>query len=158
MPENPQWYAIGHSSRALRDYKKRYAQIEKQTLSIVFEIERFHQCLYGWKFIIINDHQPLKSIFSRSIVTWLPRIPKFSLRLQKYDFEFEYAPGKTMLVSDTSSRSYLNDIKPEFDENTLIRHVHFILSNLPASLSRSDQFLLETQKNQILQTLICYYD
>ena len=63
-----------------------------------------------------------------------------------------------MLVSDTSSRSYLNDIKPEFDENTLIRHVHFILSNLPAGLSRSDQFLLETQKDQILQTLICYYD
>ena len=24
-----------------------------------------------------------------------------------------------MLVSDTLSRSYLNDIKPEFDENTL---------------------------------------
>ena len=63
-----------------------------------------------------------------------------------------------MLVSDTLSRSYFNDIKPEFDEDTLIQHVHFILSNLPASLSRLDQFLLETQKNQILQTLICYYD
>ena len=31
-----------------------------------------------------------------------------------------------MLVSDILSRSYLNDTKPEFDENTLIQH--YILS------------------------------
>ena len=98
---------------------------------------------------MINDHQPLKSIFSRSIVTCPPRTQKFFLRLQKYDFELEYAPGKTMLVSDTLSRSYLNAIKPEFDESTLIRHVHFILLNLPISPSRLDQFRLETQKDQI---------
>ena len=61
-----------------------------------------------------------------------------------------------MLVSDALSWSHLNDIKPEFDENTLIRHVNFILSNLPISQSRLDQFRLETQKDQILETLICY--
>ena len=61
-----------------------------------------------------------------------------------------------MLVPDTLSRTYLNDIKPEFDENTLIRHAQFILSNLPISQSRLDQLCLETQKDQILQTLICY--
>ena len=66
------------------DYEKQYAQIEKETFPIVFELERFHQ--------------PLKSIISRYIVTCPPRIQKFSLRLQKYDFELEYAPGKTMLV------------------------------------------------------------
>ena len=36
-----------------------------------------------------------------------------------------------MLVSGALSGSYLNDIEPEFDKNTLIQHVHFILSNLP---------------------------
>ena len=38
----------------------------------------------------------------------------------------------------------------------MIRHVHFILSNLPISQYQLDQFRLETQKDQILQTLICY--
>ena len=61
-----------------------------------------------------------------------------------------------MLVSDALSRSYLNDIKLEFDKNTLIRHVHFILSNLPISQSWLDQFHLETQKDQMLQILIYY--
>ena len=76
--------------------------------------------------------------------------------MQKYDFELEYVPVKTMLLSNALSRSYLNDIKPEFNENTLIRQVHFILSNLPISQSRSKQFRLETQNDEILQTLICY--
>lgn len=71
-------------------------------------------------------------------------------------FRAEYALDETMLVSNTLSRSHLNNIKPKFDENTLIHHVHFILSNLPITKSRLDQFCLETQKDQILQTLICY--
>ena len=57
--------------------------------------------------------------------------PKLFLQLQKCGFELEHAPGKTMLVSDTLIRSYLNDIKSDFDENSLIRHLHFILLHLP---------------------------
>ena len=52
---NEKWYPIDYSSQALRDYKKRYAQIEKETLSIIFGVERFHEYLYGRKFLIIND-------------------------------------------------------------------------------------------------------
>ena len=115
--------------------------------------------MYGRTFTIINDHQPLKSIFSRSIVTCPPKIQKFFLRLQKYDFQLEYAPGKTVLVSDTLRRSYLNDVKPEFDENTLIRHVDFVLLNLPISQSRLDQFRLETQKEtNFANPYLLYYE
>ena len=45
------------------------------------------------------------------------------------------------------NRFYLNDIKPEFDENNLIRHVRFTLSNLPISQSRLEQFLLQTKSD-----------
>ena len=58
-------YPVGYASRSLRDYEKRYAQIEKETLSIVFGVERFHEYLYGRKFTVINNHQPLKPIFSK---------------------------------------------------------------------------------------------
>ena len=39
----PKWYPIGYASRSLWDYKKHYAQIEKETLSIVFGVERSNQ-------------------------------------------------------------------------------------------------------------------
>ena len=40
----------------------------------------------------------------------------FLLKLQKYDFELEYAPGKTMVVSDALSRAYLNNTDTDITE------------------------------------------
>ena len=77
---------------------------KKETLFIVFGVERCHEYLYGRKFTVINDHQPLKSIFSKSIVSCPFRIQKFFLRLQKYEFDLKYSPGKTMLVLDALSQ------------------------------------------------------
>ena len=81
--ENKKRHRIGYSSRVLQDYEKRYVQIEKEILSIVFGVERFHEYFYGRKFIFINGHEPLKSIFNRSIISCRPRIQKFFLRIQK---------------------------------------------------------------------------
>ena len=153
---NEKWHPIGYSSRALRDYKKRYAKIERKTFAIVFGVKIFHKYLYGRRFIVINDHKPLKSIFNRSIISCPPRIQKFFLRLQKHDFELQFSPGKDMLVSDTLSRSHLSRSQPEFTEDSLIHHVHSVLSNLPISETRLKQFQLETKNDPILQTLITY--
>ena len=91
--DNEKWHPIGYSSRALQDYEKRYVQTEKETLSIVFGVERFHEYFHGRRFIVISDHKPVKSIFNRSIISCPPRIQKFFLRVQKYDFELQYSPG-----------------------------------------------------------------
>ena len=39
----PKRYLVGYTSRSLRDYEKCYAQIENETLSIVFGFERFFE-------------------------------------------------------------------------------------------------------------------
>jgi hypothetical protein len=101
--DSPRWYPIAYASRALLPYEKNYAQIEKETLSIVFGTERFHEYLYGHHFTVFNDHQPLKSIFNKSITQCPPRIQRFFMKLQKYEFDLEYSPGKTMVVSLTIS-------------------------------------------------------
>ena len=61
-----QWFPIAYASQALLPYEKNYAQIEKEILSIVFGVERFHEYLYGRHFTVINGHQPLKSIFNKT--------------------------------------------------------------------------------------------
>ena len=40
-------------------------------------VEKFHEFIFGRKFTVSNDNQPLKSIFTKSIVIFLPRIQKF---------------------------------------------------------------------------------
>ena len=61
-----------------------------------------------------------------------------------------------MQVSDTLGRFYLSRFEPEVTEDSLIHHVHFVLSNLPISETRLKQFQLETKNDPILRTLITY--
>ena len=153
---NGKRHPIRCSSRALRDHVKRYAQIEKETIALVFGVERFHEYLYGCRFIVINDHKPFKSIFNRSIISCPPPIQKLFIRLKMYDFELQYSPGKDMLVSDTVSRSHLSSSEAEFTEDSLIHHVRFVISNLLISETRLKQFQSETKSDPILKTLITY--
>ncbi len=76
------------------------------------------------------------------------------MKLQKYDFDLEYAPGKTMVVSDALSRAYLKDrSSPELEESDLIHHVHSILDSLPISTARLTQLQKETASDPVLQQL-----
>ena len=69
----------------------------------------------------------------------------------------KYSPGKTMLVLDALSRTNIKSWKPEFDENSLMHHVHFVISNLPISNKPLEQFKKETRKDLISHELHPYF-
>ncbi|XP_052855233.1 eIF-2-alpha kinase activator GCN1-like [Drosophila gunungcola] len=52
---------IVFASKTLDKHQVKYSQIEKEGLSITFGVKRFHQYLYGRKFILITDHKPIDS-------------------------------------------------------------------------------------------------
>ena len=92
---NEKWHPIGYSSWALRDYEKLHAQIEKETLSIAFVVESFYEYLYGCRFIVINDHKPLKSIFNRSKSFALLVSRNFFYASKSTTWNFNIYPAKT---------------------------------------------------------------
>jgi hypothetical protein len=151
--DSPQWFPIAYASIALLPYERNYAQIEKEALSIVLVTERFHEYLYGHHFTVFNDHQPLKSIFGKSITECPPRIQRFFMKLQMYDSDLEYSPGKTMVVSDALSRAYLNNQSTEIDQPDLIHCIQFTFDNLPISDARLTEFQKETASDTTLQQL-----
>ena len=150
------WYPIAYASRALQPFEQRYAQIEKEVLSVVFGTERFHEYFFGRHFLVYNDHQPLKSTFSKSIIDCPPRIQRFFLKLQKYDFNLEYSPGKTMVVSDALSRVYLNDHASEIPETQLIHQVTLTFQLLPISKARLVELQEQTSLGPVIQQLRSY--
>ena len=57
---------IAYASRSLSPAEKRYSQLDKEALAIVFGVCKFHCYLYGRRFLLYSDHKPLIHIFGES--------------------------------------------------------------------------------------------
>ena len=82
---NGQWHPIAFKSRVTSAAEQNYCPLERETLAIVFGCSKFHEYIYGKKFIVQSDHKPLKNIFNNPICKAPPRIQSFMMFLQKYD-------------------------------------------------------------------------
>ena len=61
MPDG-QESPIAYASKTLTVAERGYSQIEKEGLAVVYAVTKFHNYLYGQKFLIESDHQPLTSV------------------------------------------------------------------------------------------------
>jgi transposase InsO family protein len=132
---------IAYTSRSLTDVESRYAQIEKEMLSIVHSCEKFHQYIFGKHCIIYNDHKPLEQIFKKPLLSAPMRLQKMLLKLQWYGLEVHYRRGKEMYLPDTLSRAFLPDKTPEVDN---LEHVS-MLDFLSVTKERYEQLQECTQ-------------
>ena len=100
---------IAYASRSLIQAEEYYAQIEKELLAVVFGCEKFNHYVYGRPVDVMSDHKPLAPFTKKPLVSSSPRLQRLLLRLQKYEINITYVPGKHMHVADTLSRAYLNE-------------------------------------------------
>ena len=87
-------HPVTHVSKALSQAEQRYSQIEKELLN-----QDNHQYVYGRKVFLYTDQKPLVSISRKPLAS----APKRLLRLQQYDAEIRYRPGREMYLADTQS-------------------------------------------------------
>lgn len=57
---------VGFMSRTLTPTERKYSQLDKEALAIVFGVKRFHAYLYGRHFELKTDHKPLTHIFKET--------------------------------------------------------------------------------------------
>ena len=98
---------VAYASRSLSQPEKNYAQLDKEALSIVFGVKKFHHYLCGRKFTILCDHKPLKHIFNenKGIPTMASsRVQRWALTLGAYDYVITYKPGQQNANADGVSR------------------------------------------------------
>ena len=94
-------------SRTLTEVERRYGQIEREALALVFAVKKFHFYLWGQKFKLITDHKPLLGLFTanKNIPTMASgRIQRWALILQAYNFDLVHCSGKLLGSADTLSR------------------------------------------------------
>ena len=96
---------VCYAPRSLNSAERNYAQIEKELLAIVYGCTRFHQYVYGKKVRVETDHKSLEPLFKKPLFQALQRLQLVILRLQRYDLQVEYEPGKNLYIPDTLSRA-----------------------------------------------------
>ena len=107
---------IAFASRSLAPAEKKYSQLDKEALAIIFGVKRFLQYLFGRHFTILSDHKPLQHIFNERSATpplASARIQRWALILGAYDYEISYKAGANHANADMLSRLPLPDSPTE---------------------------------------------
>lgn len=114
----------------MTETEKRYSEIEKETLGLLFGCEKFHRYIYGLpKFTVETDHKPLISIIYKNLNDMSSRIQRMMMKLQKYELNLVYTPRKYIIVADGLSQA------PVISESSHIMeevegHVSTVVSSL----------------------------
>ena len=98
---------IAFASRTLTSAEKKYSQLDKEGLAVVFAVKKSHQFLYGRHYTIYTDHKPLLGIFKCDKpvpLTVSGRIQRWILTLAAYEYDLVYRPGKENGNADALSR------------------------------------------------------
>jgi RNase H-like domain found in reverse transcriptase/Reverse transcriptase (RNA-dependent DNA polymerase)/Integrase zinc binding domain len=95
-------------SRTLSKTEQKYSTIEKELLAIVWATDHLRNYLFGNKVIIITDHKPLTYALKNNnnndkLIRWMAR-------LEEFDHEIIYKPGKDNKVADFFSRIEINTL------------------------------------------------
>ena len=86
--------------------ERAYSQIETESLAVVYTVTKFYNYLYGRKFLIELDHQPLSHLFDQQKIistTASARIQGLALTLSAYHYTICYKPGRSFSNANASS-------------------------------------------------------
>ena len=96
-----------YASCSLSTVERKYSQLDKEALAILFGVSKFHHYLYGRHFIIYSDHKPLIHIFNQSKavpVMASTRLQRWALTLSSYHYSIKYRKGSHMCNADALRR------------------------------------------------------
>ena len=139
-------HPIAFASRALTDTEKRWAQIEKECLALVWACEKFSHFLIGLpKFRLVTDHKPLVPLINTKDLDRTPiRVQRLLIRLMRFNCVCEHVPGKTLVVADALSRSNVFPESPSDLADEVQTYVENVERSWPVSDQKIRQIAVET--------------
>ena len=91
-------YVVAYASRSNNTAEANYSSYEGEALAAVWAIAHFRPYLYGQRFTLVTDHQPLRWLMESDKLT--DKLARWALLLQEYDFEVVHRAGITNLDAD----------------------------------------------------------
>jgi hypothetical protein len=118
---------IAYVSRSLTPVEKKYSQVEKEALALVWACERFCMYVIGKKFELLTDHKPLETLFSKKISLVNARIERWQLQLQNFDYVVKYIKGEHNLADPLSRLCHCpSDTSSEKEAKKTEAHIYAV--------------------------------
>ena len=137
MPDSSQ-RPIAYASKALSSTERLYSKMEREALSLLFGVRKFHQFLFGRKFTLVTDHKPLLVVLGPKghiQTVSASRLHRWATERLAYDFELKFRPTEAYMNADFLSRNrlpVLEDPCLASDEQTAV------LNNIVATLESTN--------------------
>ncbi|GBG75405.1 hypothetical protein CBR_g20035 [Chara braunii] len=81
-------HVIEYASRTVPDERRNDYAPQGECYAVVWGIQHFHPYLYGQKFRLVTDHEPLLAL--KKLTNYTGMIGRWAVRLQEYDFDMVY--------------------------------------------------------------------
>ena len=95
---------IAFAGRQLLPAETRYSTTDQELLAVIFAVKQWRCYLHGavHPFVLVTDHHPNTYLNSKPLLS--NRQARWSQKLQDFNFEWQYRPGKSN-IADPISRS-----------------------------------------------------
>jgi hypothetical protein len=100
---------ISYASRSLNDAERNYSATELECLGVVWACNYFRHYLYGKKFTVWSDHNPL--VYLDNAKNKHSKVTRWRLDLAEYNYVIKYKKGIKNTNADALSRVYEKDIE-----------------------------------------------
>ena len=143
---------LPYASRALTDVEKRYPQVHREALGLMWGILHFAVYLRGGKqFKVLSDNNTVVHIFNNPSSSPPPRIERMVMKIQQFCFKVVHRAGKDNPAAFLSRHPERDSPMPIDD---IEDHVNFVArSCVPKSMS-FDEVAQATAIDSILQRII----
>lgn len=138
---------VAYFSRKTNSLEINYHSYELETLAVVESVERFRVYVLGKPFVVITDCASIKTSVTKKNL--IPRVARWWLRLQEFDFEVKHRNGPQMVHVDALSRAPVLD-SSEMEEASLDVFSIGDENKWLISLQKTDENVL-SMKNKILE-------
>lgn len=142
---------IAYYSRQTSPEEQKFHSYELETLAAVTALNRFRVYLLGTSFKLVTDCNAIKSTMTKRDL--IPRVARWWIAMQEFDFTIEYRAGAKMSHVDALSRNPIVADDPPFrDDDDRVFSIHWDINKIDVA----DERWLQTvqQSDSELQRIV----
>lgn len=102
--QDNKFHPISYFSKRTSEHERKYHSFELETLAIIYSLQKFRIYLQGLTFKIFTDCDSLKLCLNKKTIN--PRIARWALAMQEYQYTVEHRENRKMQHLDALSRCH----------------------------------------------------